>query len=65
MSDHTTFKYVVSLNDIMCLHMSNLGTIKPEGACYVFPAIIGIKFTEIGHNMAFYWYSDLISHTKT
>ena len=47
----------ILLNDNMDLHMSNLGTLVPEGPWCV--------LCSKSHNVVFYWYSDLVSHTQT
>ena len=52
------------LNDKMdLLHMPSLGTGVPEGPWQVFYATRCQVYWGLTHNMAFYWYSDLISHT--
>ena len=61
MGDYATFG--VPLIAIMDLHMSNLGTLVPEGPCYVFYATRCQVYWGLWH-MFFCWYSDLISHTS-
>ena len=53
----------VLLNDNMDLHMSSLGTLVPEGPWCVFYATRRQVYWGLTHNVVFYWYSDLISHT--
>ena len=55
--------YTVLLNDNMDLHMSNLGTLVPEGPWCVFYATRCQLYWVLTRNVVFYWYSDLISHT--
>ena len=55
---------IILLNDNMNLHMSSLGTLEPEGACVRFMQL-GVTFSEVWHNVIFYWYSDLIPPTPT
>ena len=57
--------YAILLNDDMDLHMSNLGTLLPEGSSCVFYAIRDQVYWGLRHNVVFYWCSDLISHTQT
>ena len=51
--------------DIMDLHMSNLGTIVPEGPWCVLYATRRQVYWGLTHNVVFYKYSDLTSHTET
>ena len=55
----------ILLNDNMDLHMSRLGTLVPEGPWYGVYAARHQFYWGLTHNMFFYWYSDLISHTNT
>ena len=52
------------LNYNMDLHMSRLGTLVPEGPWYWVYATRHQFYWGLTHTF-FYWYSDLISHTKT
>ena len=54
------------LHDNMDLHMQSLGTLLPEGPWCVFYAFYATRhqaYWGLAHNVIFYWYSDLISHT--
>ena len=64
--DLTTFDvlFYLMLNDNIDLHMLSLGTLVPEGPWCVFHAT-RLNFTEVWHNVVFYWYSDLLSRTHT
>ena len=54
----------ILLNDSMDLHMSSYGTIVSEGPWCVFCAIRHQVYWSLTHNVVFYWFSDLISHTQ-
>ena len=62
-SSHTWCAVLV--NDIMDLHMSSLGTLVPEGPWCVFYATRHEVYWGLTYNVAFCWYSYLISHTQT
>ena len=49
----------------MDLHMSSLGTLVTEGPWCVFHATRCQVYWVLTHNVAFYWYSDLLPHTQT
>ena len=54
------------LHNNMDLHMHSLGTLLPEGPWCVFYAFYATRhqvYWGLAHNVIFYWYSDLISHT--
>ena len=55
----------ILLNNIMNLHMSSLGTLVPEVPWWVFYTTRHQVYWCLTHNVAFCWYSDLISHTRT
>ena len=55
----------ILLNDNMDLHKSSFGTLVPEGHWYVFYATRRHIYWCLTHNVVFYWYSDLTSHTQT
>ena len=57
--------YAILFNDNMDLYMSSLGTLVPEGAWCVFYATRRQVYWGLTHNVVFYWYSYLISHTQT
>ena len=57
MVDHTTFDMLLNDNMIIKIYMLSLGIIVQEGPWCVFYA------RGLTHNVVFYWYSDLISHT--
>ena len=52
-------------NENMDLHTSSLVTLVPEGTWRVFYATRCKVYWALTHNVVFYWYSDLISHTQT
>ena len=57
--------FAILLNDNMDLHMSSLGTlVVSEGPWCVFYATRRQVYRGLIHNMFFYWYSNLISHTQ-
>ena len=55
----------ILLNDNMDIHMSTLGTVVPEEPWCVFYATRRHVYWGLTHNVIFYWYSDLMSHTQT
>ena len=55
----------ILLNDNKDLHMSSVGTLVPEGPWCVFYATRCQVYWGLTHNVVFYWYSNLISHTQT
>ena len=61
MGDCATFDVLFYPNDIMGLYMRSVGTLILEGRCYVFYE--KKVYWGLTHNVVFYWYSDLISHT--
>ena len=63
--DHATFNVLFYLMiKWISICMSSLGTLykKDLDVCFMQQ---GVSFTEVWHNVVFYWYSDLISHTQT
>ena len=52
------------LNGILGLHMLILSTLVPEGPCCVFYATRRQVYWGMTHNVAFCWYSILISHAQ-
>ena len=55
----------IFLNDDRDLHMLNLGTLLLEGPWCMVYAVRSQVYWGLTHNVVFYWYSDLISHTQT
>ena len=58
-----SLRWEPSINDNIDLHMSRLGNLVPEGPWCVFYATRCQVYWSLTHNVAFYCYSDLISHT--
>ena len=57
MGDRPTF-------DVL-LHMLSLDTLVPVGPCCLFYATRHQVYRGLTHNIVFWWYSDLLSHTQT
>ena len=54
----------ILLNDNMGVHISSLGILVPERSWCVSFAIRCQIYWGLTHNVVFYWYPDLISHTQ-
>ena len=55
----------ILLNDKMDLQMLSFGTLVPERSWCVFYVIRCHVYRGLTHNVVFYWYSDMTSHTQT
>ena len=63
MGDHAIFDVLFYITTTMDLHMSSIGTLVLEEPRFVFYAKRCQVYRCKTHNVVFYWFSNLITHT--